>query len=500
VEVKLVVAPFHEVNADALVAPVFEAETVESEWLRPFDQRTDGMIGTLIATGELRGRLDETTYLARSGAFNARRLLLMGAGPREKAGGEIICRVAGTGARFFRHRGVRSVAFLTRPEWPLEPSIQALVEGALLGLFEIDTYKTQNRENRLLEELIFIGPPGQERLLGPAIERGKILAEATNFARALVNEPSSVLTPTELATRATEMAKRFNLGIEILDESQLKDLGMGALLAVARGSDEPVKFIVLRYHPQPSAPTGSGERLALIGKGVTFDTGGISLKRSQGVDRMKYDMAGSATVLGALQAIARLRPAIEVMGLIPAVENMPSGRAQKPGDVIRSMHGKTIEVMSTDAEGRLIMADAITYARQQDATKIIDVATLTSGSVSTFGSIYTPVLGNDQQLIDDIIEAGNQAGEQFWQLPLDEDYREQIKSSIADIKNTGGRKASTITAAYFLKEFAEQTSWAHLDIAGTAWLEERQPHLSTGPTGIGVRTLVGLAQMLAQRA
>jgi leucyl aminopeptidase len=268
----------------------------------------------------------------------------------------------------------------------------------------------------------------------------------------------------------------------------MKELGMGSLLGVAQGSAEPAKLIVMRYTPK----TVSTETIAIVGKGITFDTGGISIKPSDGMEKMKYDMAGGAATIGAMRAIAQLKPSVNVIGIIPTTENMPGGRAQRPGDVVRSMSGKTIEVINTDAEGRLILCDAITYARKLGATKIVDLATLTGAVSIALGDVYVAALGNNQEWIEEVIEAGKRAGEKIWQLPLTPEYREQIKSEIADIKNVGGRKAGTITAAYFLREFVDDVPWVHLDIAGTAWNENGKPHLAVGPTGVCVRTLVSL--------
>ena len=268
----------------------------------------------------------------------------------------------------------------------------------------------------------------------------------------------------------------------------MKELGMGALLGVAQGSAEPPKLIVMRYTPQ----FRSDETIAIIGKGITFDTGGISIKPADGMEKMKYDMAGGATTIATMRALAQLKPQVNVLGVVPATENMPGGRAQRPGDVVHAMTGKTIEVINTDAEGRLVLADAVAYARKLGANKIVDLATLTGAVSIALGDVYVAVLGTNQDLIDQIIAAGKKAGEKIWQLPLDKEYREQIKSEIADIKNIGGRKAGTITGAYFIREFVEETPWAHLDIAGTAWNDANKPYLSVGPTGVCVRTLVNL--------
>jgi leucyl aminopeptidase len=326
-------------------------------------------------------------------------------------------------------------------------------------------------------------------LLAGGVERGRIIGEAVNLARDLINEPSSTLTPTELAERARETATRFGLDIDVLDETRMKEMGMGALLGVARGSDEPARLITLRYTPEGVGHAGS-EVIAIVGKGITFDSGGISIKPAEGMEKMKYDMSGAASTLAAMSAIAQLKPGVEVLGVMPATENMPSGRAYKPGDVLRAMSGKTIEVINTDAEGRLILADAITYARKLGATRIIDLATLTGAVSIALGTVNVAVLGNDQDFIAEVREAAREVGERFWQLPMDDDYRDLIKSDIADIKNSGGRYAGTITAAYFLREFAEETPWVHLDIAGTAWENERKAHMAKGPTGVAIRTLI----------
>jgi leucyl aminopeptidase len=321
-----------------------------------------------------------------------------------------------------------------------------------------------------------------------------VIGEAANFAREIINEPSNFMTPSELARRAEEVARECGLEVDVLDEARMKELGMGSLLGVAQGSAEPAKLIVLTYTP----PSESKETVAIVGKGVTFDTGGISIKPADGMEKMKYDMAGGATTIAAMRAIAQLRPNVNVIGLVPAVENMPGGRAQRPGDVVRSMSGKTIEVINTDAEGRLILCDALSYALKLGATKIVDLATLTGAVSIALGDVYVAVLGNNQQWTEEIIAAGKEVGEKIWQLPLDKEYREQIKSEIADIKNVGGRKAGTITGAYFLREFVGDTPWAHLDIAGTAWNDSNKPYLSVGPTGVCVRTLVNLVSKVAQ--
>ena len=326
------------------------------------------------------------------------------------------------------------------------------------------------------------------------MKRGKVLAEAAILARDMINEPANVMTPTRIAEIAQQVAQEGGLGIKVLERAQMEELGMGALLGVARGSDQPPKFIVLEYSGDPGTPSNN---IGLVGKGITFDTGGISIKPAAGMEDMKGDMAGAASVVGAMQAISQLKPTINVTGIIAATENMPGGSAQRPGDVVRSMSGKTIEVINTDAEGRLVLADALIYARQMGITRLVDIATLTGAMVVALGHACSGVMGNDQELIDQTIKAGQSTGERIWQLPMYDDYKDQIKSNVADIKNTGGRAAGSITAAQFLAEFAETTPWAHLDIAGTYFSDKDKGYLVKGGTGVPTRTLVNLTAQLA---
>jgi leucyl aminopeptidase len=301
-----------------------------------------------------------------------------------------------------------------------------------------------------------------------------------------------------MADRAREIAEQFGLNLEVLDEARMEQEGMGALLSVSRGSEEPAKLIILKYLPRDASPQNTDNLLAFIGKGITFDSGGISLKPGENMELMKYDMSGGATVLGAMRAIAQLKPSIPVLGVVPASENLPSGKATKPGDVVTAMSGKTIEIINTDAEGRLVLSDAICYAKKLGAKRILDMATLTGAVSIALGDVNAAILGTDQALIDEVIEAGREVGDKYWQLPLDKEYSKQIKSEIADIKNVGGRKAGTITAAAFLKEFADGVAWAHLDIAGTAWGDDAKPYRAKGPTGIAVRTLINMVERAAR--
>lgn len=487
-EVKVEASKFYEIECDALVVGVYEGEKPEAGTLAEIDKRTGGVLTSLIETGEFTGKTGESAYIHNPGEMKARRLLLMGAGKEEEFTTDNVRRMAGTAARTLRGKKARNFAFLRRSQLPIGDSAEAATEGALLSLFDPDKYHTSDKTENHLDAMILVSTEGGVDDLKRGVERGRIIAEATNFGREVVNEPSNVMTPTELARRAEEVAKTYGLELDVLEEAQMKDMGMGSLLGVAQGSAEPAKMIILRYTPKVE----SNETIAIVGKGVTFDTGGISIKPSDGMEKMKYDMAGGATTIAAMRAIAQLKPSVNVIGMVPAVENMPGGRAQRPGDVVRAMTGKTIEVINTDAEGRLILADAVAYARKLGATKIVDLATLTGAVSIALGDVYVAILGNNQEWIDTVISASKKSGEKFWQLPLDKEYREQIKSEIADIKNVGGRKAGTITGAYFIREFVEDTPWAHLDIAGTAWNDSNKPYLSVGPTGVCVRTLVNL--------
>jgi leucyl aminopeptidase len=359
---------------------------------------------------------------------------------------------------------------------------RAIAEGAVVGAFSVEQYKS-NGNKASVEEVYVLGSE-------PAsLEQGRLLAESINWARQLINEPSNNKPPRVIADRAVEMAKSVGLEIDVLDETRIRELKMGALLGVSQGSDEPPRLLVLKHNGKP----GSKTLLTFVGKGVTFDTGGISLKPADGMEKMKYDMAGGATAMAALRTLALFRAPVNCMVVVPLVENMPGGRAQRPGDVVRAMSGKTIEIINTDAEGRLILADALAYAIQLGATHLVDLATLTGAVRVALGAIRVGVLGNQQPFIDRLLKAADRCGERMWQLPMDDDYREMIKSSVADVANSGGRFAGTITAAKFLEEFVGNLPWVHLDIAGTAWNDEEKPYLPKGPSGVAVRTLVELA-------
>ena len=484
-ELKGSVGNYQELDIPALAVPVFADEKAASGILQELDAATNGLIASVLASGEMKGKEGETVYLHLPGD---KRLLLLGVGAKEDYRAPQVAQTAGAAARYLRGRKATAVGFMPRAD-----DAAAAAEGAVTSLFDTDKYKTKGQEEKgALTSFTVVISGADAAAVNAGVERGRIIGEAINFTRDLANEPGNEMTPTDMADRARAVASEFGLEIDVLDEARMEQEGMGALLGVSHGSDEPAKLIILKYTPA-NAPAANDGLLAFVGKGVTFDTGGISLKPAENMEAMKYDMSGGAAVIGAMRAIAQLKPNAPILGVVPAAENMPSGRATKPGDIHTSMSGKTIEVINTDAEGRLILCDAITYARKLGATRIVDMATLTGAVVIALGDVNTGIMGNDQALVDEVIAAGKEVGEKFWQLPLDKEYTKQLKSDIADLKNVGGRKAGTITAAAFLKEFAEGIAWAHLDIAGTAWADDAKPHRAKGPTGVPVRTLLKLA-------
>ncbi|MBI4462636.1 MAG: leucyl aminopeptidase [Acidobacteria bacterium] len=479
------------VTTPALVTWVFETDALLGDVVAHLNRATAGQLQALADAGELTGKAGETLLLHQPPGLQAQRLLLLGAGNSEKfEPASDLRRLAGTAARYLKSRSVTEFTFLVRPPHRTTDAAQWLTEGVLLANFEPTRYKTEKKNDKTIAALKLAGfEPAQGKELLEAIRRGGIIGEAQNLVRELVNEPGNRLTPRLFAERATEVARQAGLGVEVWDEKRIAEEKMGAFLSVAQGSEEPPRFVILTYQP-PQARPGSPV-LGLVGKGITFDSGGVSIKPSEGMEKMKYDMAGGATVLGVLRALVELKPPVKVMAFIPLTENLPSGRAQKPGDVQVSLAGKSIEVVNTDAEGRLVLADALTYARTRGCTHLIDAATLTGAIVVALGAHNVGVFSNNEKFQSEVVASARAAGEKFWPMPLEEDYREAIKSDIADIRNTGsGRGGGAITAAMFLQEFVEDTPWVHLDIAGTAWLEEGKSYLAKGPTGVGLRSLV----------
>jgi leucyl aminopeptidase len=403
-EIQAITGNYKDAEVQALAVAVFKDEPANEGFLQELDHATGGIIRSVIETEELKGKEGDVTYihLGETSQTKAKRLLLVGVGERDGYALAQISQMAGTAIRSLRARNVKTIGLIPRlPNELTERGIAAAVEGAIIGLYEMDKYRTVEKEERHIERLMVIADQeSNEQAAQSGARRGQITGESINFTRDLANEPGAFMTPTILADRARQIGEDFGLEVDVLDQARMEQEGMGALLSVARGSEEPAKLIVLKYTPEGKAAAG-GELLALVGKGVTFDTGGISIKPGEGMELMKYDMTGGATVLGAMRAIAQLKPSIPVLGVIPATENMPSGKATKPGDIVRAMSGKTIEVINTDAEGRLILADAITYAKKLGATRVIDMATLTGAVTIALGDVNAAVLGTDQELIND---------------------------------------------------------------------------------------------------
>jgi leucyl aminopeptidase len=447
----------------------------------------------VISSSEVTGKTFETTLLHRPAGLKAKRLLLLGGGKAKTFSAAELRKLAGAAVRTLKSKSIRSFAFVV-PETavPATQGLRAIVEGAFVGNFDPGYYKSDRNEEKdqkidALTIVLHGNAQGDAKALESAMQAGRVVAESQNFTRDLVNEPSNRMTPTMMAERAKKMAAEVGLNCETYGADKIKQLKMGAFWGVAQGSDEPPALIVLRYDPVGAADK---VHLGLVGKAVTFDTGGISIKPADGMEKMKYDMAGGATMIGTMRAIALLKPKVKVTAIICATENMPSGKAQKPGDVQISMSGKSIEIINTDAEGRLVLADGLSYARQLGCTHLVDAATLTGAVVVALGYVNAGIFASDDQMYERFANANKQAGEKMWRLPLDDEYKENLKSNIADMVNAGSRWGGAIFAAMFLKEFAEDTPWIHLDIAGTAWMEEAKPWIAKGPSGIALRSLV----------
>src|SRR6267142_1083208 len=493
-QIKLVTQPFAALETDALVSYVFEESDPVQGRIAEIDKAAAGLLLKLAKSGELTGKMLEFTLIHTPAGLKAARLLLVGAGKREQWNSATLRKIAGAALRYLKARSVKNFALLVREGHATEEAAQDIAEGALAANLDTDKYKTDKKNDKNIESVQIAGYSDSERAAGDkGLSKGRIIADAQNFARDLINEPANKLTPRIMAEKAEAMAREASLAVEILDEKKIAGLKMGALLSVAQGSPEPPRVMVVTYTPanlKPGAPV-----IGLVGKAVTFDTGGISIKPADGMEKMKYDMAGGATMLGVMRALAVLKPNVKVIGVVPATENVVDGRAQKPGDIQTAMSGKTIEVLNTDAEGRLILADAIHYAKQLGVTHIVDAATLTGAIVVALANINVGVFGSDQSWTDKLLASAKATGEKMWQLPMDDEYREFIKGSFADIQNIGsGKGGGSITGAWFIREFAGDTPWIHLDIAGTAWNDDAKPWLAKGPTGVALRTLLHLIQ------
>jgi leucyl aminopeptidase len=459
------------------------------------DAAVQAAAASVLATGEYKGGANERVLLHAPAGLAAKRLLIVGLGKLAKATVHSVRDGAGTAVRFAKPRGIREVALALPISEGLRGAAvaRAAVEGAFVGDFDGDTYRSDRRDQSIQTFTLAVAGGAEQAAVEAAFAEGVIVGESQNFARSLVNEPGNKLTPTILGQRAAQMAQEVGLGCEVHSTEKLHELKMGAFWSVAQGSAEPPALIVLRYEPEGLK---EGPVLGLVGKGITFDTGGISIKPADNMEKMKYDMAGGAAMIGAMRAIALLKPKVRVIAIVCAAENMPSGTAQKPGDVQTAMPiapdkpGKTIEIINTDAEGRLVLADGLTYARQLGATHLIDAATLTGAISVALGKVTAGAFSNDEATYAKFADALAISGEKFWRLPLGDAYADLIKSDIGDIKNTGGRWGGAIIAAEFLHVFAEDTPWIHLDIAGMAWVEDSRPFIAKGPSGIGVRSIL----------
>ena len=484
--------PYASLETEAIVTPVFEGDDLIQGRASELDQLTGGLLKKLATSGELTGKTLEFTLIHAPAGLKAARLLLVGAGKKDKFDVATLRKIAGAALRSLKAKSVKNFAFLAGGTLSPEDGSQAIVEGLVTADFETDKYKTDKKDGKKIDTVSFAGfPENATAAVQKGMARGRVIAESQNFTRDLVNEPSNKLTPRILAEKAEAMAKEAGLAVEIFDEKKIADLKMGALLSVAQGSAEPPRFITVIYtpaNPKPGTPV-----IGLIGKAVTFDTGGVSIKPADGMEKMKYDMAGGATMLGVMRALSVLKPNVKVICCVPATENMVGGKAQKPGDIQTAMSGKTIEVLNTDAEGRLILADAVHYARQLGATHLVDAATLTGAIVVALANVNVGVFGSDRSWTDKLLASAKATGEKMWELPMDDEYREFIKGSFADIQNIGsGKGGGSITGAWFIREFAGDSPWIHLDIAGTAWNDDAKPWLAKGPTGVALRTLVHL--------
>lgn len=482
-------------SGDLLIVNLFEGVKIPGGATGAIDKAMDGAITSMIKNGEITGKLGETAIFPTLGRLKVNKILIVGLGKQEKFGMEEIRKASGSAAMSVKRARAKTVGTIVHGAGigGIDPQVcaQALAEGTILGLYEFTTYK--KRDTNGIENFFIIEMDKQKiKKIEKGVELGKIVAEGQNIARDFTNEPANILTPEKFTQRATQIISDFGLRKElkltILNKKEIEKLKMGALLSVAQGSDNEPQFITIRYQ-------GSNKPLiSLIGKTVTFDSGGISLKPTEGMGAMKGDMSGGGVVFATTLALARTGAKTNLLTIIPAVENMPSGKASRPGDIVRAMNGRTIEIISTDAEGRMTLADAICYAEKEGAKIIVDIATLTGGCAIALGDVTAAVMGNEQELIDRLLAISKHTGERMWQLPIFEEYEEKIKSDVADIKNSAGRLASPITAGIFLKEFVQNAKWLHIDIASKEFAEKDRFYQPKGATGFGVRTLFEFCQ------
>jgi leucyl aminopeptidase len=494
-EIKAVSTEITKIETGALIVTHFEDAKKPEGDAAAADKALGGAITRLIKQGDIKGKAGEMTLL-HSDKIAASRVLVAGLGKKADLTRDKIRAAAGETGRFLRQKNVDSIAAAVMGagvnDITMGDAVQAMTEGAILGLYAFRKHITK-KENGFTEVKSY-SIASKEAAAKKAVERGRIISESVNWARDLVNEPANYMTPTDMADAARNIAKKYGLKIEVFDKAKIESLGMGALIGVAKGSQQPPKFIVLTY----KGKTSNDIDFALCGKGITFDSGGISIKPSEGMEDMKGDMAGGASVIATLAVMAQFKPKINVTALIPTTENMPSGTAQKPGDIVTAMNGMTIEVLNTDAEGRLILADAISYAVKLKAKNIIDIATLTGACRVALGTLCSGAFYNNKDLLDKVIAAGNETGELCWPMPMYSEYREHLKSDFADIKNIGNRYGGAITGAKFLEDFVDKTPWVHLDIAGTSDTDKDKGYKVKGATGVPVRLLVNLMMKMAE--
>ncbi|MGA2316448.1 MAG: leucyl aminopeptidase [Thermodesulfobacteriota bacterium] len=458
-------------------------QNVDLEW--------KGFISMLMKQGDFKGELFECRLFYTQGALPAKRVLLTGLGKKGEFDIEKWRGAASKAGQFIRNSGIKQFVFpIKKFDGHSEEGLaESFVTGLLLGVYQFNEFKTLERDKiKEIGEVILLGEKDEEiKWIGDGLRTGEIISEAVYMARDLVNGPSNQVTPTVLAEKAQQIAKDYGVEIQVFEVSQAEAMGMGAFVAVAKGSQEPGKFIVLEYNKGKGLDT-----IALVGKGITFDSGGISIKPSENMDRMKDDMSGAAAVLATMQVASKLQLPFHLVGIMPATENLPSGKAYKPGDILKTLSGQTVEVISTDAEGRLILSDALTYSLRYQPKAIIDLATLTGACVIALGDFVIGLFGNDESLLKRIEEASSKTGEKVWRLPLWDEYFEYLKSDAADFRNVGTRAAGAIIGAIFLSKFVEKVPWVHLDIAGPASIEKERPYIPRGGTGAGVRLLVQL--------
>ncbi len=469
-------------HCDILILPVTEGD---SEIYKNIGTKTASLIKKLISR-EFPGKLNEVMLIPAADDIKPEKILLVGLGKRGEVSSEKTRQAGGKAAVYIRDAGMKNIALSTRVIYSLKLSPIDFVEGSLLGLYTFDRYRSEDSKKKIKSFTVL---SEVSKGLVDEIKWARIGASSVYFTRDLINTPSNDMTPTHLAREALFL-KRKNLSVKILQKKDVKKLGMGAYLSVTRGSKEPPRFIVLNYRGAKGAP------LVLIGKSITFDSGGISLKPAEGMEKMKYDMAGGAVVLGVIKAVSELGLPVNLIGILPATENLPGGSATKPGDVVMSVNRKTVEIVNTDAEGRLIIADAIGYAGRFKPWAIIDIATLTGACSIALGNEAIAMMGNNRDLIEKIKKSADKTYERVWEMPLFEEYKEYLRSDIADIKNSGGKNGSLVTSAYFLFEFVGKVPWVHLDIAGTAWADKDKPYIPKGASGIGVRLILNLIKEL----